>query len=124
MKTLGYYNGEIAELDKLTMPVLDRACYFGDGVYDVTYSRNYRAFAIKEHILRLFQSAEIVQIHPAISQKELCALICSLLKRMHTGENRIYIQFSRGSGNRNHAFPSKSSPNLLIMIEPAALRDP
>ncbi len=124
MKTLGYYNGEIAELENLSIPVLDRACYFGDGVYDVTYSRNYRVFALKEHIARLFQSAESVQIHPAISQKELCMLLCSLLRRMRTGENRIYIQFSRGSGTRNHAFPSKSKPNLLLMIEPATLRDP
>ena len=34
MKTLGYYNGKIDELDKITVPMLDRACYFGDGVYD------------------------------------------------------------------------------------------
>ncbi|MBE6530218.1 MAG: D-amino acid aminotransferase [Ruminococcaceae bacterium] len=124
MKTLGYYNGSIAELDCLTIPVLDRACYFGDGVYDVTYSRNYRVFAIQEHLLRLFQSADIVGIRPRISPKELSMLICSLLRRMHTGENRIYIQFSRGTGARNHIFPQNSSPNLLIMMEPATLRDP
>ena len=35
MKTLGYYNGRIGELDQMTVPMLDRACYFGDGVYDV-----------------------------------------------------------------------------------------
>lgn len=124
MKTLGYYNGEIKESDQLTIPALDRACYFGDGVYDVTYSRKYRVFAMEEHVSKLFRSAETVGIHPRISQKEICALLCSLLRRMHTGENRIYIQFSRGTGPRNHAFPEKTKPNLLIIMEPATLRDP
>lgn len=124
MKTLGYYNGTIDELDRLTIPALDRACYFGDGVYDVTYSRNYRVFAMEEHLERLFQSADTVGIRPRISKKELCALLCSLLRRMHTGENRIYIQLSRGTGARNHAFPERTKPNLFIMIEPASLRDP
>ena len=124
MQTLGYYNGEIAELDRLAIPALDRACYFGDGVYDVTYSRKYRVFAMEEHLCKLFQSAGAVGIRPRISQKELCALLCSLLQRMHTGENRIYIQFSRGTGTRNHTFPKDAKPNLLIMMEPASLRDP
>ncbi len=123
MKTLGYYNGELAELETLRIPALDRACYFGDGVYDVTYSRNYRIFALQEHLERLFQSAETVGIRPRISKKELCSLLCSLLRRMHTGENRIYMQFSRGTGRRNHAFPVPSYSNLLIMMEPATLRD-
>ena len=124
MKTLGYYNGEIDELANLTIPVLDRAYYFGDGVYDVTFSRNYRVFALEEHLFKLYQGAETVQIHPKISKKELTCLLCSLLRRLQTGENRIYIQFSRGTALRNHAFPEKCSSNLLIMIEPASLRDP
>ena len=57
MKTLGYYNGTVDELDRITVPMLDRACYFGDGVYDVTYSRNYRIYALEEHVSRFFQSA-------------------------------------------------------------------
>ena len=35
MKNLGYYNGKMDELDRMTVPMLDRACYFGDGIYDV-----------------------------------------------------------------------------------------
>ena len=34
MKTLGYYNGKFGELDEMTVPMNDRVCWFGDGVYD------------------------------------------------------------------------------------------
>ena len=52
MKTLGYYNGEIDELDRVKVPMLDRASYFGDGVYDVAFSRNYRIYALFSHPLK------------------------------------------------------------------------
>ena len=41
MNRVGYYNGEIAPVEELKIPALDRACYFGDGVY----------YAIVSHIL-------------------------------------------------------------------------
>ena len=33
MKTLGYYNGNYGPLEEMTVPMNDRACFFGDGVY-------------------------------------------------------------------------------------------
>ena len=62
MKTLGYYNGKIDELDRISVPMLDRAGYFGDGVYDVTFSRNYRVYMLEEHVERIFQSANLLKI--------------------------------------------------------------
>ena len=60
MKNLGYYNGNFAEIDEMTIPMNDRACYFGDGVYEATMSRNYNIFAIDEHIDRLYNSAGLL----------------------------------------------------------------
>ena len=34
MKNLGYYNGKYDEIEKMQIPMLDRVCWFGDGVYD------------------------------------------------------------------------------------------
>ena len=36
METLGYYNGEYGELCDMKVPMLDRGCYFGDGIYEFT----------------------------------------------------------------------------------------
>ena len=46
MKTLGYYNGKFGELDEMSIPMNDRVCWFGDGVYDAGLSRNYKIFAL------------------------------------------------------------------------------
>ena len=60
MKTLGYYNGKFDELEKMTVPMLDRVCYFGDGIYDATYSRNHIIYALDEHIDRFYNSAALL----------------------------------------------------------------
>ena len=57
MKTLGYYNGKFGPLEEMTVPMNDRACYFGDGVYEATLARNGKIFALKDHLDRFFNSA-------------------------------------------------------------------
>ena len=123
MKTLGYYNGKIDELDKITVPMLDRACYFGDGVYDVTFCRNYQVYKLREHVERIFQSAALLKIFPEITPDALCDLIRDLVKKLDDDELWVYFQFSRGTDFRNHAFPENATPNLWIMLRPAKIKD-
>ena len=123
MKTLGYYNGSIGELDQMTVPMLDRGCYFGDGVYDVTYSRNYRIYALEEHVDRFFQSAEELKIQPNFTKECLIDLLTRLVKRLDVGNLWVYFQITRGTALRNHAFPKDATPNLWIMLKPAEIRD-
>ena len=123
MKTLGYYNGKIDELDKITVPMLDRASYFGDGVYDVTFSRNYKVYQLREHVERIFASAALLKIYPEITPDALCELIEDLIKKLDDGELWVYFQFSRGTDYRNHAFPENAKPNLWIMLRPAKIKD-
>lgn len=124
MKTLGYYNGTVGELEAMQIPMLDRANYFGDGVYDVTYCRNYHIFALEEHIDRFFQSAELLKITPPLTKQALAALLQSLVKKLEDGNQWVYFQLSRGTDLRAHPFPKATVPaNLSVMLRPAEIRD-
>ena len=123
MKTLGYYNGVIDELDKMTVPMLDRACYFGDGVYNVTYSRNYKIYCLEEHIERFFTGAKNLKITPPFSKEDLAKLLRDLVKKLDCGNLWVYFQLSRGTDFRMHAFPQNARPNLWVMLRPAEIRD-
>ena len=123
MKTLGYYNGIIDELENVKVPMLDRGCYFGDGVYDVTYSRNYRIYALEEHVDRFLQSAKDLKIQSCIERGELIDLLSSLVKKMDVGNLWVYFQMTRGTDLRNHAFPQNAKANLWVMLKPAEIRD-
>ena len=57
MKNLGYYNGKIDLIENMTIPMLDRVSFFGDGVYDVTYARNHIPYCLEAHLDRFYRSA-------------------------------------------------------------------
>lgn len=122
MKTLGYYNGKYGELDEMTVPMNDRVCWFGDGVYDAGPARNYKIFALDEHIDRFFNSAGLLDIQMPVTKEELKDILYEMVHKMDTGNLFVYYQVTRGSGMRNHAFP-EGAGNLWIMLKPAEISD-
>ncbi len=123
MKTLGYYNGEIGELCDMRVPMLDRACYFGDGVYDATYTRNHKPYALREHIERFYNSMSLLGIHLDMEPQTLENLLCDLIKKVDDDQQFVYFQASRGTGLRSHAVTEPMNANLWIMLKPCPIRE-
>lgn len=123
MKSLGYYNGSYGELDAMYIPMNDRGCFFGDGVYDAAYCYNHKIFALDEHIERLYLSAEALSIYPTVTKQELKALTVRLAQKVDDDKLFIYWQFTRGTQPRDHVFPGNIKSNLWITIKHGELRD-
>lgn len=124
MDNLGYYNGEYDLIDNMKVPMNDRVCYFGDGVYDATYSRKHNIFALDEHIDRFFNSAGLLRIKIPYTKDELKALLKEMVKKVDCGEQFVYWQVTRGTGMRNHAFPAEDvKANLWIILKPLNVKD-
>lgn len=122
MKTLGYYNGKYGELDEMTIPMNDRVCWFGDGVYDAGPCRNYKIFAIDEHIDRFYRNAGLLDMKIPVTKQELKELLEDLVAKMDTGNLFVYYQVTRGTGIRNHVYP-EGTGNLWVMLKPAEISD-
>ena len=120
MNNLGYYNGKTGPLEGLTVPITDRAFYFGDGVYDAVMCRNNIPYLLWEHIDRLYKNCNELGIIPPMCKNELSLTIKELIPRVDGEEKFIYFHISRGSGIRNHSY-TRSEGNLCIMIKPQAL---
>lgn len=124
MKNLGFYNGKIDELENMQVPMLDRACYFGDGVYDASYANNHTIFALQDHLNRFYNSARLLNIKIPYEKEELQDLLISLVKKVDSPTQFVYWQVSRGTGIRNHIYSDDMVGNLWVMITPKALTDP
>lgn len=118
MKTLGYYNGRFDEIENMMIPMNDRVCYFGDGVYDAGPCRNYKIFAIDEHVDRFFENAGLLQIGLPCTRSAFKDLLCDLVKKLDSGDLFVYYQLTRGTGPRAHEF-TDGPGNLWVMIQPA-----
>lgn len=123
MKTLGYYNGKYGEIDEMTIPMNDRACWFGDGVYDATCCGNYVIFNLEEHIDRFYNSAGLLGIKIPMQKAELAALLSDLVRKLDSPDQFVYWQATRGTAPRNHAFPKEGSANIWVFCRPARIGD-
>ncbi len=118
MKELGYYNGTWGPLDQMTVPMNDRASWFGDGVYDATYCRNYKIYMLDAHIDRFFRSAELLKIKIPMTREELATLLQEMVLNVDSHEQFVYWQVTRGyEGSRAHNFSEPALPgNLWVAL--------
>lgn len=123
MKNLGYYNGKFAPLDELTVPFNDRVHFFGDGVYEATLARNYKIYALDEHIDRLYRSAAMVDIKIRETKEEMAEILNSLVKKLDDHEQLVYWQVTRGTQERNHTYPEDMVGNLWVVLKPARIKN-
>jgi len=128
MTHLAYYNGKIGPLEEMTIPVNDRAVYFGDGVYEVVLVRNGYPFALHEHVDRFYNSLKFMRINFEMDKRKLEDTLLNCLSQSEPdpkfSEQMIYWQVSRGTATRLHPFPDSSvKPNLLITIRPTSRKD-
>lgn len=119
MENLAYYNGKITSIEEMTIPMLDRAVYFGDGVYDVTLIANHQPYALEDHVDRFFRSCALLRIDFPMTKQGLADLICELAGKVDSPDAMIYWQATRGTAPRAHVFPEKEvKPNLMAYIKP------
>lgn len=124
MENLAYYNGKIDYIEKMMIPMNDRVCYFGDGVYEATMVNNHRIFALAEHLDRLYNSAALIKIQIPYSKEELANILNELTKKVDHPNQMLYWQVTRGTAPRNHAFPKGNiKANLWITIKPMEVKE-
>ena len=117
MKNIGFYNGRWDALERLFVPALDRAFYFGDGIYDAAYTRNKVIFAEKEHVERFFCGLKKMGIRLSQTPEEVASLLRLGVGLCDEPDLFVYFQASCGTSVRCHA-DREGTGNLLIMIYP------
>jgi D-alanine transaminase len=100
-----------------TYPMEERGLQFGDGVYEVTRIYQGAYFLLEEHIDRLYRSAAAIRLSVPFDKDVLMEKLELLLKMNNVKEDAIlYLQVTRGSFPRNHAFPTENRSNLYAYI--------
>ena len=122
MPAIGWYNGTIGKLNEMTVPMNDRAVYFGDGCYEACLAFGTRAYALERHLNRFANSLAQLSIPFEPDRDTLKAALSECLAAAGEDVSVLYWQASRGTALRTHAFPKTCvKPNLLITVTPKRL---
>lgn len=122
MDYVGYYNGTIGAPEELQVPFLDRATYFGDGVYDGAMARDKVILFLDEHLERFENSMSVLRMENPWSREWLAAELQRVLDMCDARDAFVYWQATRGTALRDHVFPA-SKPNLWITVSPHPFSD-
>jgi D-alanine transaminase len=112
---LAMIQDQIIQLNKLDPPYLDRAIFFGDGVYEVIRSYNGKIFALEEHLQRLAASLKAVEI-TGISIDQIRSRVQKAFQTAAIANAKIYFHITRGSGPRTHEWDQSLKPNFFLTI--------
>jgi D-alanine transaminase len=123
MQNIGYYNGVSGPIEKMSIPMSDRAIYFGDGVYDFCICRGGIPYLLDEHIDRFFSSMSKIKIQPNFTKDELRAILLDLTSKVDSEISSLYWQVSRGAAKRAHIFPRGAEPRLYATVTASNLPD-
>ncbi len=125
MKNIAYYNGKTGPIEEMQVPMNDRACFFGDGVYDATCVVNHVPMAIDDHIERIYRSAKLIDIDIPMEKAEMKALLQGLVDQVEGDVLFLYWQVTRGVGMRGHAYKNAGDkPSVWVYVRPSQMRDP
>lgn len=118
---LANVNGETMPLSQVRVSALDRGFLFGDAVYEVLRVYGGKPWLADGHFARLHQSLESLRIG-GVDVDRLRARVMETLAKSGVREGLIYIQVTRGSAPRKHAFPKDATPLELLYVQ--EFRDP
>ena len=124
MKSVGYYNGVMGPLEEMTVPMGDRALYFGDGIYEAALVANGVVFGLEDHLDRMYNSLRLLEIPFTMEREQVRQELYKVVRAAEEAPVQfLYWQISRGVCPRNHPFPSKEvTPSLLIYVKPHAMK--
>jgi D-alanine transaminase len=112
---LVYLNGEYVPMEEARVSVDDRGFLFADGVYEVVRIYAGRPYELEEHLARLLRGLTALDM----DYRDTGALerIARRLVQENdvSGAGYIYVQVTRGSAPRKHAFPPTGTPPTVYV---------
>jgi D-alanine transaminase len=112
-----YLNGQFIPIEQAKVSVLDRGFLFGDGVYEVIPSYGGHLLRLSEHLQRLQNSLDGIQLKNPLQKEQWLEALQTLLNENEGEDQSVYLHVSRGAApKRDHVFPDHSEPTVFIMV--------
>lgn len=94
-----YINGKFYDKENAKISVFDHGLLYGDGVFEGIRSYSRLVFKLREHIDRLFESAQSIMLSIPMAKEELIKAVILTLKENNLKDAYIRLIVTRGEGD-------------------------
>ena len=114
MSRVAYVNGAYSAHGEAVVHIEDRGFQFADGVYEVWSVFDGRLADFEGHMTRLHRSLNALKIDIPMSAGSLGVVLRETIRRNRVRDGLVYLQVTRGTASRDHAFPADTAPSVIV----------
>jgi D-alanine transaminase len=114
MSRVAYVNGTYSPRGEAVVHIEDRGFQFADGVYEVWSVFDGRLADFDGHMERLHRSLTELKIEIPMTAAALGVVLRETIRRNRVRDGIVYLQVTRGTAPRDHAFPADIAPSVIV----------
>jgi len=115
---LVYVNGKYYPKSEAKISVYDHGLLYGDGIFEGIRAYNGVVFKLKEHIDRLYSSAEAIMLQIPMTKEEMIKAVLETLMKNDLRDAYIRLVVTRGVGTLGLDPQKCEKPTVIIIAEP------
>ena len=119
-----YINGEFFDKDEAKISVYDHGLLYGDGVFEGIRIYAGKAFKLREHINRLYESARAIKLEIPMSPEQMATAINETISLNKKHEGYIRPVVTRGEGSLGIDPHKCRKPQVIIIVDDIKLYPP
>ena len=112
-----HINGELVDKEDARISVFDHGLLYGDGVFEGMRSYAGKVFRLEEHLERLWQSANAIQLEIPGNKQQMAAAVMETLVANDIQDGYIRLVVTRGVGTLGLDPNRCNQPQVIIITD-------
>jgi 4-amino-4-deoxychorismate lyase len=113
-----YINGKFAKQEEVRISPFDHGFLYGLGVFETFRIYNGHPFLLDDHLERLNESLQVLNINAEFNREEMTAILNELLAKNAFRDAYIRLNVSAGNGEIGLQTESYTNPNVVVFSKP------
>lgn len=116
-----FLDGQLVKKEDAKISVYDHGLLYGDGIFEGIRVYNGNIFRLKEHLVRLYESAKSILLTIPYSYEELQDIIIKTIQANELKSGYIRLVVTRGVGDLGIDPFKCNNASVIVIVEPLAL---
>jgi branched-chain amino acid aminotransferase len=113
-----YVDGKLLPRSEASVSVFDHGLLYGDGVFEGIRAYEGVVFKLKEHIDRLYESANYIRLQIPMNRELMMNIVLETLRKNKLRDAYIRLLVTRGAGDLGLNPTICKSPSIIVITEP------